>query len=324
MDDMKKILNTNWFWIIFIIVMGLMLEFTTSLDVVFLLSMIGVWAGTVFYHECGHWFFAKVRKMELFMISSFVGMYMNGRWYFAIPAYISWGVCGMYKPLNNGRMTKSDAMWYIAGGMIFNLAAVVILIGIKYTLNIENEILNFLILMNGLIMITTAIPTKNNDGGRLLSLLRGKLDELEVFESANYLCDVDISPEKIQEDITLDNENDYMASYARNLAFIELNSADRKNFEKIYSTELKERHAINQPLILALQAMYKYSDGQELETSEIELFNRQASVYSIPFNKLYEFFKTGEIEHLKYFNKHRSHFPMERENTVFMRALEEF
>src|SRR5699024_1487968 len=66
---------------------------------------------------------------------------------------------------------KSDAMWYIAGGMIFNLAAVVILIGIKYTLNIENEILNFLILMNGLIMITTAIPTKNNDGGRLLSLL---------------------------------------------------------------------------------------------------------------------------------------------------------
>src|SRR5690625_6230923 len=70
MDDMKKILNTNWFWIIFIIVMGLMLEFTTSLDVVFLLSMIGVWAGTVFYHECGHWFFAKVRKMELFMISS--------------------------------------------------------------------------------------------------------------------------------------------------------------------------------------------------------------------------------------------------------------
>ena len=115
-----------------------------------------------------------------------------------------------------------------------------------------------------------------------------------------------------------------MASYARNLAFIELNSADKKNFEKIYSTELKERHAINQPLILALQAMYKYSDGQELETSEIELFNRQASVYSIPFNKLYEFFKTGEIEHLKYFNKHRSHFPMERENTVFMRALEEF
>lgn len=321
---MKNILNTNWFWIIFIIATGLVLEFTTSFDGLFLLSMIGVWIGTVFYHECGHWFFAKVRKMELFMISSFVGMYMNGRWYFSIPAYISWGVCGMYKPLNNGRMTKSDAIWYISGGMIFNLAAVVILLGIKYTLNIENEILNFLILMNGLIMIATAIPTKNNDGGRLLSLLCGKLDELEVFESANYSCDMEVSAEKIQEDITLDNENDYMASYARNLAFIELNSTDRKNFENVYSTELKERHIINQPLIHALQAMYKYADEQELQPHEIELFNKQASVYSIPFSKLYQFFKTGEAGYLAYFKKYGSHFPMERENKVFMRALEAF
>src|SRR5699024_11597008 len=42
----------------------LMLEFTTSLDVLFLFAMIGVWIGTVFHHECGHWFFAKVRKMK--------------------------------------------------------------------------------------------------------------------------------------------------------------------------------------------------------------------------------------------------------------------
>lgn len=321
---MKKMLNTNWFWMIFIIAMGLMLEFTTSLDVLFLFAMIGVWIGTVFHHECGHWFFAKVRKMKLFMISSFAGMYMNDRWYFSIPAYISWGVCGMYKPLRNGRMTKADAIWFISGGMIFNLAAVIALLGIKYTFNIENEILNFTILMNGLIMTATAIPTKNNDGGRLLSLLCGNSDELEVFESANYSCDVEVSAEKIQKDITLDNENDYMASYARNLAFIELNSTDRKNFESIYSTELKERHAINQLLILALQAMYKYADGQGLETSEIELFNRQSSVYSIPFNKLYEFFRTGETEHLTYFEKYKSHFPMERENKVFMRALEAF
>ena len=89
---MKKILNTNWFWIIFIITLGITLEFTTNFDALFLFVMIGIWIVTVFYHECGHWFFAKTRKMELFMISSFAGMYMNKRWYFSIPVYISWGV----------------------------------------------------------------------------------------------------------------------------------------------------------------------------------------------------------------------------------------
>ncbi|WP_052255330.1 hypothetical protein [Salinicoccus sp. YB14-2] len=319
---MKKALNTNWFWIIVIITTGLILEFTTNFNGLFLLAMVGVWIGTVFYHECGHWFFAKTRKMELFMISSFAGMYMNGRWYFSIPAYISWGVCGMYKPLRNGRMSKTDAIWYISGGMIFNLAAVLILIGIKYTFNIENEILNFTILMNGLIMIATAIPTKNNDGGRLLSILRGKEDELEVFNSSNFLFSPELSAEEIFNEISLDNENDYMATYVRNLAYMEKES--HNDFKNIYETELTERHEINKMVIEGFQAMYKYADGEELDSHEIEIFNEQASVYTIPFSRIYQFFKTGEIEHLVYFEKHNSHFPGELENKVFLRALEGF
>lgn len=319
---MKHILNTNWFWIIFIITLGMTLEFTTSFDALFLFAMIGIWIVTVFYHECGHWFFAKTRKMELFMVSSFAGMYMNGRWYFSIPAYISWGVCGMYKPLRNGRMTKKDSMWYISGGMIFNLLAVILLLGIRYIFSIENDILNFMILMNGVIMIATAIPTRNNDGGRLLSLLRGELDELEVFDSSNYLFSSELSSEEIFNEITLENENDYMASYVRNLAFIEMES--NNDFKNIYSTTLTERHEINRQVISGFQAIYKYADGQELDSHEIKIFNSQASVYSIPFNKLYQFFTTGETEHLVYFEKHRTHFPSDLENKIFMRALEAF
>ncbi len=319
---MKNILNTNWFWVIFIITLGITLELTTNFDALFLFVMIGIWIVTVFYHECGHWFFAKTRKMELFMISSFAGMYMNKRWYFSIPAYISWGVCGMYKPLSRGRMTRKDSMWYISGGMIFNLIAVVLLLGIRYTFSIENDILDFTILMNGVIMIATAIPTKNNDGGRLLSLLRGNLDELDVFNSSNYLFSPESSAEKIFNEISLDNENDYMASYVRNLAFIDKES--HNDFKNIYSAALIERHELNKQVIDGFQAMYKYADGQELDSHEIEIFNGQASVYSIPFNKLYQFFKTGETEHLVYFEKHGTHFPSELENKVFMRALEAF
>lgn len=319
---MKNILNTNWFWIIFIITIGIILEFTANFDVLYLFGMIGIWLVTVFYHECGHWFFAKTRKMELFMISSLIGMYMNGRWYFSIPAYISWGVCGMYKPLRNGRMTKKDSIWYIAGGMIFNLLAVVLLLGIRYIFSIENDILDFAILMNGVIMIATAIPTKNNDGGRLLSLLRGNTDELEMLDSSNHLLSRGLSVEEIFNEVSLENENDYMASYVRNLAFIEMQS--NNDFKNIYSTAFTERHEINMQVIRGFQAMYKYADGQELDPQEIEIFNRQESVYSIPFNKLYQFFKTGETEHLVYFEKHSTHFPSELENKVFMRALETF
>jgi len=319
---MKNILNTNWFWIIFIITLGITLEFTTNFDALFLFGMIVVWIVTVFYHECGHWFFAKIRTMKLFMISSFAGMYMNGRWYFSIPAYISWGVCGMYRPLRNGRMTKKDSMWYISGGMIFNLIAVVLLMGIRYIFSIENDILDFTILMNGVIMIATAIPVKNNDGGRLLGLMRGNLDELEVFNSSNYLFSEELSAKEIFNETSLENENDYMASYVRNLAFIEMES--NNDFKNIYSTTLIERHEINLQVIRGFQAMYKYADGQELDSHEIEIFNGQASVYSIPFSKLYQFFKTGETEHLAYFEKHRTHFPSELENKVFMRALEAF
>src|SRR5699024_251745 len=168
-------------------------------------------------------------------------------WYFSIPAYISWGVCGMYRPLRNGRMTKKDSMWYISGGMIFNLIAVVLLMGIRYIFSIENDILDFTILMNGVIMIATAIPVKNNDGGRLLGLMRGNLDELEVFNSSNYLFSEELSAKEIFNETSLENENDYMASYVRNLAFIEMES--NNDFKNIYSTTLIERHEINLQVI---------------------------------------------------------------------------
>ena len=69
--------------------------------------------------------------------------------------------------------------------------------------------------------------------------------------------------------------------------------------------------------------LYKYADGKELESAEIEVFNEQESVYVIPFNKIYNFFKNGDKKFLEGFKEHISYFPSQREDKVFKRALEE-
>lgn len=320
---MKNLMNTNWFWIVLIGTVGTVLHLTTEFDATFLFGAILVWISTVFYHECGHWFFAKMRKMDLFMISSFVGMYMNHRWYFLIPAYISFGICGMYKPLKYGKMTKEDGLWFISGGMIFNLIAVVVLISIKAIFNIDYWLYNFAILMNALILISTAIPTKGNDGGRVLALLRGNTQELTVFNSMNYLYDSEVEAEEILENVDIDHNQDIMAGLARNIAFMEINSERKEDFKNIYEKEFKDIEKGNEKVARAFQMLYKYADGKELESAEIEVFNEQESVYVIPFNKIYNFFKNGDKKFLEGFKEHISYFPSQREDKVFKRALEE-
>lgn len=178
--------------------------------------------------------------------------------------------------------------------------------------------------MNALILISTAIPTKGNDGGRVLALLRGNTQELTVFNSMNYLYDPEVKAEEILEDVEINHNQDIMAGLARNIALIEINSERKEDFKNIYEKEFSDIEKGNEKVAHAFQMLYKYADGKELESSEIEVFNEQESVYIIPFSKIYNFFKSGDKRLLEEFKEHISYFPSQREDKVFKRALEEF
>lgn len=255
------------------------------------------------------------------MISSLIGMYMNRRWYAVIPAGISFGLCGMYKPLSHGTLTKKDALWFISGGMIFNGIAVMVLMGIKVVTAIDAPLYNFAILMNAIIGFATAIPTKGNDGGRVLALWRGKTEELEVFTSMNYLCDADIAAEQILAEVDRENPKDVMAGYTRNIAWMEKQLEMDNDIQVLYQEAFQDREKGNEKVARAFQLLYKHVDGKKLTSKEIARFSQLDSVYRLPFLKVHRFFQTGEDKHLQKLRKHQSHFPSQRENEVFHEAL---
>lgn len=288
-------------------------------DGIYLMLVITVWALTVIFHELGHCFIGKCRGMEISFISGLPGMFMNGRWYFKIPMYFSFGAMLAYKPLKKGRITKSDIIWLNLGGALFNLLVIIILLPIKYIFDIENSVLNFAILANLIIGIVTGLNPVAADGKSIWNLIRGKTDELKFYDSMNYMYDPEVDSTRILSDI---NENrDIIANYSCNIAWIE-NQVENNNISEIYKVELHDTEELNRKLARAFQTLYKAADGNQITAEEMEIFKEvNTSVYFV-FGDIYKYFKTGNDEILRKLRKHKSWLPSQREDMLLLKAIQ--
>lgn len=314
---MKKYFTSNLFCILLIYGGSILLEIFTVVDGLYLMQILTIWIVVVAFHEIGHWYFARLRGMRLSFISTMAGMYMNGRWYFRIPMYFSFGAMLAYKPLYKGKISGKDIIILNLGGAIFNLIAASMLLILKFVFGLDSTFLNWWITFNLVITLVTLLPGAA-DGKSIWNLARGSREELLFYDSMNYLYDTRIDYTKILEDI--EEDRDIIANYARNVAFIEKNISS-ENMSEIYKTTLSDIEKTNENLINAFQYLYKAADGKLLSEEEIELFNEvNSSVYMV-FGKIYEYFTNDDIRILQRLLEHKTWMPSDREDKILYAAL---
>lgn len=314
---MKKYFTNNLFCILLIYGGTILLEIFTAVDGLYLMQILTIWIFVIIFHEIGHWYFAKLRGMHLSFISTMAGMYMNGRWYFRIPMYFSFGAMLAYKPLHKGKISSKDIIIINLGGAIFNLIAALILLILKFVFGLDSTSLNWWLTFNLIIALVTLLPGAA-DGKSIWNLARGDKDELLFYDSMNYLYDSHIDYTKILEDI--EEDRDIIANYVRNIAFIE-KSISSENMSEIYKTKLSDTEKTNENLIKAFQNLYKAADGKLLNAEEIELFNEvNSSVYMV-FGKIYEYFTNDNIQILEGILEHKTWMPSDREDKILYAAL---
>jgi hypothetical protein len=312
-----KFMTSNVLICLFLYLVLPLVHWLTDFNAAYLIGIITIWLFTVFYHELGHCVMAKTRGMKISFISFLPGMYMNGRWYFKIPSYFSFGAMLAYKPLNKNHITKNDIIILNLGGFIFNMIALFILVAIKHLYSIENSYLEFAILINLLIGVLTILPFAA-DGKSIWKLISGKHDELLFYDSMNYYFDEDVEAQKILSDI--EPNRDIIANYARNLAWIEKEEM-KGDFREIYEADLKDDEGLNLNLIKAFQLMFKHADGHMLSQEEVELFNKVATSLYFNFGPVYKYMKTKDKKILKNLLNHSSWFPSKREDKLFSKAI---
>lgn len=289
-----------------------------NFDGIYFMMIITVWMLTVIFHELGHCFIARYRGMRISFISGLPGMYMNGRWYLRIPMYFSFGAMLAYKPLKNGHITKKDIIWLNLGGALFNLFIIIILLMVKHIFDVDNSVLNFAILINVLIGLVTLNPTAA-DGKSIWNLIKGNTDEIKYYDSMNYMYDSEVSSNRILNEI--EENRDIIANYSRNIAWIEKH-VENNNFSGIYEIELHDTEEMNRKLAKAFQNLYKAADGNQLDEEEIEIFSEvNTSVYFV-FGDIYAYFKTKDSVILKRLEKYKSWMPSQREDMLFLKALQ--
>lgn len=200
---MKYVLSTNVFWLLVIFILIPIIHYLTDLHILIFSQLMLIWMLTVAFHEMGHWFFGKLRGMEMSFLTTFFGMYKGGSdWKLNIPLYFSFGTCLMYKPVHKGVNTRKDLIWLMLGGGFFNIIASVILTAIIIGFNIDNEFLNYILTFNIVIWLATWFPVKGSDGHRALKLLRGNLEETKAFDALSHMYDPGVDAETILKSLT--------------------------------------------------------------------------------------------------------------------------
>lgn len=311
-------LKSNLIVILLFYIVAPIIHIFLDFDGIYLMMIITVWMLTVVFHELGHCFIALLRGMRISFISGLPGMYMNGRWYLRIPMYFSFGAMLAYKPLRKGHITKKDIIWLNLGGALFNLIAIIILLMLKYIVDIENSVLNFALLTNVLIGLVTGLNPAAADGKSIWNLIKGNTDELKYYDSMDYMYDPEVSHTRILNEI--EENRDIIANYSRNIAWIEQN-VDSDNITGIYNTELHDTEELNRKLAKAFQNLYKAVDKNSLTEEEIEIFNEVNTSLYFVFGDIYRYFKTKDPMILMKLEEYNSWMPSQREDMLFKNAL---
>ncbi|QQD84405.1 hypothetical protein [Jeotgalicoccus sp. ATCC 8456] len=316
---MMNFFSSNLIVILIIYLVLPLADLFFDLNGILIALLITVWMATVIFHELGHCFIAKCRGMRIAFISGLLGMYMNGRYFFKIPMYFSFGAMLAYKPLRKGHITKHDIIWLNSGGFIFNLISVLVLLLIDQLFSLDSYILNFAIRMNIIIGVVTGLNPFAADGKSIWNLLRGKNDELKFYDSMNYIYDSEVSSTRILEE--LDRDRDIISTYASNIAWVERH-VDSNEITQVYQTELHDSETLNYKLIKAFQLLYKAADGHQIDDKEVEIFNEVNTSLYVVFGQVYQYFKTGDETILDNLLRKRIWLPSQRENKLLINAIQ--
>lgn len=316
---MMNFFSSNLFLLLMIYIALPIAQLIFDFNGTIIIQIVTVWMAIVIFHELGHCFVAKCRGMKIAFISGLPGMYMNGRYFFNVPMYFSFGAMLAYKPLRKGHITKGDIIWLNSGGFLFNLVAVVVLLLIKLVFSLDIYILNIAIWMNILIGVVTGLNPFAADGKSIWNLLRGRNDELNFYDSMNYIYDSEVSSTRILEEV--DKDRDIMSHYAHNIAWIE-KQVEKNELTAVYQTELNDPEELNHKLIKAFQTLYKVADGHQINDEEIEIFKEVNTSLYVVFGQVYQYFNTGNEKILDGLLKKEIWLPSQRENKLLINAIQ--